>query len=79
MNKNMYKQLRSILCIALVVCYLAGLMCLFFGAAQAGIALWVVSTLGGIITLYFIREKEAKEAEQAENQNKQDGDDNKCE
>lgn len=79
LNTNHFKQLRSILCIALIACYFIGLLCMFFNATSAGIALWVISTVGGFLTLHFIRQKEEREALEAEKKEHQDGDDDTCE
>lgn len=60
MNKN--QRIRNLLCIALVALYAVGLLCMFLDALNAGLALWVVSTIGGIAALYHIRNREEKEA-----------------
>lgn len=68
MNKY---NLRNIVCIALVVLYVAGLLCMFLNQLGAGIALWAISTVGGMAALYHIRNAEEKEAAKKE----KDGDD----
>lgn len=55
MNKRL---LRSLLCIVMVVLYAAGLLCFFLSALEAGFALWAISTVGGFLLLYFIRERD---------------------
>ena len=76
MNHNRY--IRSIVCIVLIVLYIAGLLCMFFSAPSQGIALWVLSTVGGLFALYYIRSKEEKDAAQ-DAQHSGDGDDQPCE
>lgn len=59
MNKQ---KLRNIICIVLVVCYFAGLLCMFMNRLGAGLGLWAISTVGGLIALFHIRNGEEKEA-----------------
>ena len=69
--KNLNK--RNVICIGLVVCYVAGLLCMFLNQLLAGLSLWAISTVGGLIALYHIRNHEEKEAAEKE---VKDGDDN---
>lgn len=71
MNKQ---RIRNIICIALVVCYIAGLLCMFLNALAAGLALWALSTIGGVAALFHIRNAEEKTAAQ-----KKKEDDSTCE
>lgn len=66
-------KIRNIICIVLVACYFIGLLCMFLNQLLAGLSLWAISTVGGFIALYHIRNHEEKEA--AEKAAK-DGDDN---
>lgn len=75
MNKN--QRVRSALCIALVALYIVGLLCMFLNALGAGLALWVISTIGGIAALYHIRNREEKEAFQRSHA--EDEDEKPCE
>ena len=55
MNRSFIRTALSLLIVAL---YAAGLVAMFMGNARLGIDLWVVSTLGGIGLLYYIRTTE---------------------
>lgn len=79
MNKNRTAQLRNILCLVLAGSYIVGLVCMFLNAFPIGVALWVVSTVGGLAMLYHIRSKEEKEAAAREAEKNEDGDDEACE
>lgn len=57
------RQLRSLLCIIMVVLYAAGLICFFLSALEAGFALWAFSTVGGFLVLHFIRERDEAAAQ----------------
>lgn len=72
MNKQ---KIRNIICIVLVIFYVAGLLCMFLNQLGPGIALWALSTVGGLGALFHIRNAEEKEAAQKA----QDGDDEPCE
>ena len=50
--------IRTALSLLIVVLYVAGLMAMFMGNVRLGVDLWVVSTLGGIGLLYYIRTTE---------------------
>ena len=67
---------RNIICIALVACYFIGLLCMFLNQLLAGLSLWALSTVGGFIALYHIRNAEEKEQAQKE---AKDGEDQPCE
>lgn len=75
------QRIRSIVCIFLVVCYALGLVCLFLNQTQAGLALWVFSTVGGLVVLFHIKNREAKEQAMKEAAEKQakDGENKSCE
>lgn len=68
--KNLNK--RNVICIALVVCYVAGLLCMFLNQLNAGLALWAISTVGGFFALYHIRSAEEKAEAQKEAKNGED-------
>ena len=64
------RKVRIAVSLILVGLYAAGLVCMFTNAFRTGLILWVVSTLGGIGLLYWIRTMEqraedAKKREQA--------------
>ena len=63
MNDQLRKRMRTILSLVLVVLYLIGLVVMITGSFQAGVYLWMISTLGGIGLLYWIRTQERKKAE----------------
>lgn len=65
-------KIRNIICIVLVACYFIGLLCMFLNQLLAGLALWALSTVGGFIALYHIRNREEKEAAE---KSAEDGDD----
>lgn len=68
--KNM--NIRNIICVALVVFYFIGLLCMFIGQLGAGLGLWGISTVGGFFALYYIRSKEEKNTAEKEAQNGDD-------
>lgn len=78
MNNN--HRARSILCLVLVACYAVGMACMLLNAFPIGLALWAVSTVGGLAVLYHIKDKERRAAE-AERLKKESeaGDDEACE
>lgn len=58
------QHLKSAICLIWIFLYAVGLLCMFFNAATWGIALWVLSTVAGFVTLYHIRNAEEKKAAQ---------------
>ena len=60
------RKLRTALSILMVTLYIAGLVAMFAGSFQLGLYLWVISTVGGIGLLYWIRtmDRRREEAEQ---------------
>lgn len=67
----LYRKLRSVAAILLVVMYAAGLVAMLMSRVQLALILWVVSTLGGIGLLYWMRtvtrrKEEAAKAAQGE-------------
>lgn len=67
------RRLRSIVAIALVALYAAGLALMLAGQVGLASILWVVSTLGGAGLLYWIHtmNKRREEAEKAESEAKE--------
>jgi len=63
----LFRRLRAIAALALVALYALGLVAMMTGRVQLALILWVVSTLGGIGLLYWIRTvtKRKEEAEKA--------------
>ena len=63
----MLKRLRTVISLILVGMYVIGLIAMMTFSFQAGLILWVVSTLGGIGLLYYVRtmEKRREDAEKA--------------
>ena len=55
------RRLRAIVSLALVTCYVVGLIAMMTFSVQVGLILWVVSTLGGIGLLYWIHTVEKRE------------------
>lgn len=51
----MLRKLRAVTALALVALYIAGLILMLAGQVQLASILWVVSTLGGIGLLYWMR------------------------
>ncbi|MGN0803175.1 MAG: hypothetical protein ACI4MF_11320 [Candidatus Faecivicinus sp.] len=76
MNKQ---RIRNVICIVLVVCYVSGLLCMFLNALEAGLALWVVSTVGGMVALFHIRNGEEKAAAKEAARKAEKEDDPPCE
>lgn len=62
------RGLRAAVSLILVALYVAGLVCMFTNSFRTGLILWVVSTLGGIGLLYWIRtmEQRAEDARKRE-------------
>ena len=66
------RKVRSIVALILVALYVLGLVAMLASRVQLGLILWVVSTLGGIGLLYWIRQqRERKEAEEKARQAEQ--------
>ena len=73
-NKSEFiKTLRMVISLILIGCYFVGLIAMITFSFSAGLILWVISTLGGVCLLYWIRSLERRAAETAEaEQNAQD-------
>lgn len=67
-QKHALRTLRSVISLALVAMYVLGLIAMLTSRVQLGLILWVVSTLGGIGLLYWIKtaEKNRKLQQEAE-------------
>lgn len=67
-QKHALRTLRSVISLALVAMYVLGLIAMLTSRIQLGLILWVVSTLGGIGLLYWIKtaEKNRKLQQEAE-------------
>ena len=68
----LFHRLRAIAALVLVALYALGLVAMLTGRVQVALILWVVSTLGGIGLLYWMRtvtkrKEEADTAAQGEN------------
>ena len=68
----LFNRLRAIAALVLVALYALGLVAMLTGRVQVALILWVVSTLGGIGLLYWMRtvtkrKEEAEKAAQSEN------------
>ena len=66
----LYRKLRAALAIILVALYILGLAAMLTSRVQLALILWVISTLGGIGLLYWMRtvtqrKEEAEKARQA--------------
>ena len=66
---NTIRKLRSVVALLLVAAYVAGLIAMLASQVKLALILWVVSTLGGIGLLYWLKtlKKRAEAAEKAEN------------
>ena len=64
MNRN-HRALRSALSLILVGLYAAGLVAMLAFSFQAGLILWVISTLGGIGLLYWIHVADKRDSQDA--------------
>ena len=51
----LFRRLRAIAALVLVALYILGLAAMLTGRVQLALILWVVSTLGGIGLLYWMR------------------------
>ena len=67
-RKALFRRLRAIAALVLVAMYVLGLVAMITGRVQLALILWVVSTLGGIGLLYWMRTvtRRKEEAEKAE-------------
>ena len=68
----LFRRLRAIAAMILVLLYILGLVAMLAGRVQLALILWVVSTLGGIGLLYWMRtvtrrKEEAEKATKGEN------------
>jgi hypothetical protein len=54
-RKALLRKLRAIAALVLVALYVLGLVAMLTGRVQLALILWVVSTLGGIGLLYWMR------------------------
>ena len=63
----LFHRLRAIAALILVALYILGLVAMLTSRVQLALILWVVSTLGGVGLLYWIRTvtKRKEEAEKA--------------
>ena len=63
----LWRRLRAIAALVLVAMYILGLVAMMTGRVQLALILWVVSTLGGIGLLYWMRTvtRRKEEAEKA--------------
>ena len=57
-QKNALRILRAVVALLLIAAYIAGLIAMLTSNVQLGLILWVVSTLGGIGMLYWLRTAE---------------------
>ena len=60
----LYRRLRAVAALVLVALYLLGLVAMLTSRVQLALILWVVSTLGGIGLLYWIRTVTRRKEEQ---------------
>jgi len=68
----LFHRLRAIAALILVALYILGLVAMLTSRVQLALILWVVSTLGGVGLLYWMRtvtkrKEEAEKASQGEN------------
>ena len=68
----LFRRLRAVAALILVALYILGLIAMLTFRVQLALILWVVSTLGGIGLLYWMRtvtkrKEEAEKAAQGEN------------
>ena len=68
----MNKKIKTVLGIALTLCYAIGLIAMFTVNVSLGLSLWVISTLGGMGFLWYIRHKEQTAAQQTGTNSKTD-------
>ena len=62
-NASQSKVLRTVLSLVLVALYAVGLIFIITGSLQVGAILWVISTVGGIGLLYWIRTVDGDKSE----------------
>lgn len=74
-QNNKMKKLRAIACFALIAAYLAGFVLMFLDMMSQGLALWVLSTFGGIAILYFKRKQDEAEELLRKQEEDSDGED----
>ena len=55
-QKNALRMLRAVVALLLIAAYIAGLIAMLTSNVQLGLILWVVSTLGGIGLLYWLKQ-----------------------
>ena len=74
------RAMRTALCLVLVGLYFIGIIAMITFSFQLGLILWVVSTLGGIGLLYWVRtmEKRAADAAKAEAKADENADENEA-
>jgi len=60
------KILRTVISLILIGCYFVGLIAMITFSFSTGLVLWVISTLGGVCLLYWMRSLERRAAEIAE-------------
>ncbi|MBR6766535.1 MAG: hypothetical protein IKM02_01150 [Clostridia bacterium] len=66
-NKTeLIKTIRMVISLVLIGCYFVGLVAMITFSFSTGLILWVISTLGGVLLLYWIRSLERRAAEAAE-------------
>lgn len=64
---NSMVNMRSAICLVLVGLYIVGMIFMIALSFRVGVILWVISTMGGIGLLYWVRtlEKRAEDAKAA--------------
>ena len=72
-DKNRVRGIRAALSLILIALYIVGLIAMMTFSFRAGLILWVVSTLGGIGLLYWIRTVD-KRSQDAPERGPEDGD-----
>ena len=63
MSETNLRRLRAALSLILVGLYVAGLIVMIVGNFGDGLTLWVISTVGGIALLYWIRTMDRRRAD----------------
>ena len=74
-REGLIKRLRAVAAIVLVALYALGLVAMMTSRVQLALILWVISTLGGIGLLYWMRTvtKRKEDAAKAEGQDPASG------